>query len=1076
MSVVNSFKLLLITVFLSHQTTSLSFNQPKFCPSATWNSTAVTFSSSPIVGNNPNGVFVDTSNTVYVGEPQLNRVQVWPVGHSNPTRNISNGLQNPQAIFVTTNGDIYIDNGSNNHRVDKWTLNATTSTTALTVTDTCYGLFVDKNNFLFCSNGPGLHQVIKKSLNNNATNSTLVAGIGTPGTTAYALDQPRGIFVDNNINLYVADCQNNRIQLFKNGQKNATTVAGAGAGAPGNITLKHPTGVLLDSDGYLFIVDSDNDRIIASGPLGFRCIIACSNSHGSSSTQLNKPFSMSFDRYGNIFVADQNNNRIQKFLLSNNSCYEATTHQAQLTTDSINVTRTSLKPTTQSTSQVLASASNMVISNQNCSPPGIILIPSTSSLASPMQFQRQQDFYINSNIYLNCNTSLAMITKWTVSNCTSICSQQIVVDQTISTAYSEVFIPARTLPYGLYELKLTVTMVAAPRMISSASAYVEITQTGITPNLVQLGTLYVTHGYQEDLILDPGQYSIDPDENSFNGTDWIYEYYCRIYSSYNFPNIQGVLIPIDDSRIDLQNPSCLKNSTLLQYRGSNSSLKSSIKILPAALPSNRTYQFMVYMVNRRNSSRTATGYLLVQVEIIKSPMIYIACVISTLCSENQEFQLVNPTTQVALFSICPDNCTVIKNITWNVYQGFDNGSSTTVQWVKFNQMNLYENNWFFGVNTSNFTATNQLFLNNPQIMYWQFEVMYSFSSDTSSSALSFIINQPPTNGSCSISPLNGTTSTSFTISCPDWFDKDGIQDYSLYVYTADISIKVIIAFSAVSNFQVFLPAGNDTTSLLNIIINIRDTSNCITEYYMSPITVRSDSEGINKLITTFQNSANSLTSNPLVRILSSGNQNAVGQIITSLANEFNNVNTKNIEDAISNGISATTISVSSLGESQTSQTTIVSVNNSATIEYNSQLNSYANVRDYLITFTSNLLITTSDSIKLQASSLARFTEATNQLTQKTSMLASDKCYQLAQALYSMANKIPYEDVQTAANQISQCASNVLTAINGPLQQRTSILDLDFSRSTNFPSDYDTDLESVWAHPNLVDGGNDYSWG
>ncbi|CAF1085522.1 unnamed protein product [Adineta steineri] len=370
-------------VLLFHQTTSLSFNRPKFCPLATWNSTAQTFADSSTVGKDPSSVFVDTDNTVYVGEPQHDCVQVWPQGNSNSTRTISNGLKDPQAIFVTSNGDIYIDNGSNNHRVDKWTLNATTSTTALTVTDTCYGLFVDKNNFLFCSNGPALHQVIKKSLNYNATNSTLVAGIGTPGTTAYALDQPRGIFVDDNINLYVADRQNNRIQLFKNGQKNATTVAGTGALAPGNITLNHPTGVLLDGDGYLFIVDSDNARIIASGPLGFRCIIACSNSGGPLSTQLHHPYSMSFDRYGNIFIADQDNRRIQKFLLSNNSCYEATTHQTQLTTDSINittnnVTTTSLKPTT----------SNMVISNQSCFPPGIILIPSTSSLTSPMQFQR----------------------------------------------------------------------------------------------------------------------------------------------------------------------------------------------------------------------------------------------------------------------------------------------------------------------------------------------------------------------------------------------------------------------------------------------------------------------------------------------------------------------------------------------------------------------------------------------------------------------------------------------------------------------------------------------------------------
>jgi hypothetical protein len=46
--------------------------------------------------------------------------------------------------------------------------------------------------------------------------------------------------------------------------------------------------------------------------------------------------------------------------------------------------------------------------------------------------------------------------------------------------------------------------------------------------------------------------------------------------------------------------------------------------------------------------------------------------------------------------------------------------------------------------------------------------------------MNFIINQPPSNGSCSINPLNGTTTTLFTISCPNWFDEDGVKDYSLY--------------------------------------------------------------------------------------------------------------------------------------------------------------------------------------------------------------------------------------------------------------------------------------------------------
>jgi len=49
-------------------------------------------------------------------------------------------------------------------------------------------------------------------------------------------------------------------------------------------------------------------------------------------------------------------------------------------------------------------------------------------------------------------------------------------------------------------------------------------------------------------------------------------------------------------------------------------------------------------------------------------------------------------------------------------------------------------------------------------------------------------------------------------------------------------------------------------------------------------------------------------------------------------------------------------------------------------EYNKELNIQANVRDYLMGFTTNLAITTSNSIKLQASSLAQLTQSTDQLT------------------------------------------------------------------------------------------------
>jgi hypothetical protein len=188
-----------------------------------------------------------------------------------------------------------------------------------------------------------------------------------------------------------------------------------------------------------------------------------------------------------------------------------------------------------------------------------------------------------------------------------------------------------------------------------------------------------------------------------------------------------------------------------------------------------------------------------------------------------------------------------------------------------------------------------LFLENPLVLYWRFEVVYSFISQISSSALNFVINQPPINGSCSINPLNGTINTLFTITCSNWVDNDGIKDYSLYGYTTDISSKEIIAFSFLSNFQVRLPAGTDQTFLLNLVIDIRDTLDCITEFNLSTVIVNSDSAVIDEFITTFQSSTN----NPIVQLLSSGNQNTVGQIISSLSKQFNQVNTNNLKNAIS---------------------------------------------------------------------------------------------------------------------------------------------------------------------------------
>ncbi|CAF1517802.1 unnamed protein product, partial [Adineta steineri] len=740
-------------------------------------------------------------------------------------------------------------------------------------------------------------------------------------------------------------------------------------------------------------------------------------------------------------------------------------------------TTTSSSSTSSSTTSV--TTSQRLDINETCYSPTITLIPGQSSLSSPTSYRRSQDFSITSMTQFNCDGSLSTTKKWTIKNCTSTsCLFAIVLNEKVMTTFSELYIPSRTLAYGVYQLTLTVTMIDSPNLKSSSSVYVRITATGITANLVQLGTSMITRGDQQDLLLDPGTFSVDPDENTFDATKWKYTYYCRIYELYNFPNIQGILLSIDDSTIDPYNPSCLSNRSGnglgLIFGNLTLSPNSSLTVLGGSLQLNQMYQFMVYMENRKNSSIQATGYVLVTVEVTHPQLIAVGCVISTMCVPNLEFQLLNPTTQVALFTVCIGTCTNLESMKWNIYQGSDNStSSNSTQWTLFNNTILHENIWFFGTNTSNFTATDLLFLNNLQISLWRFEVVYTFQSAISTSALNFIINQPPANGSCSINPRNGTMTTLFTIVCPDWYDVDGIQDYSLYTWTTDISQRTIIAFSSEYNFQVRLPAGDNETALLNLVVYVRDLAGSVTQVNISSVNVIADSVTINDLIDKITNLSSTITNNAIVRLLSSGNQNVVGQIMTSLSQEFNQINNDNLDKAISNGVPAATILVSSLGSSSLQQVSIP-FNESALINYNIELNSLANVRDYLVTFITQLLITTSNSIILQSSSLAQLTQATNQLTRNTLMLVSNRCYELSVALNAIFEKISYEDAQSASNQLFQCASNLLNGVNGPLQGRTEVLDLDSSRANAIPTDYDTDLESEWSNLNLFSDGNDFS--
>jgi DNA-binding beta-propeller fold protein YncE len=178
----------------------------------------------------------------------------------------------------------------------------------------CYHIFVDLSNNLYCCQ-QSQHQVVRQALSDSSSTLSIVAGTGTAGSDAYMLNSPARIFVTSELDLYVADYINNRVQLFRSGQSNATTVVVS-------IGLSLPTGVTVDGNGNVFIVDRSNYRVVRSGPSGSGCVVGFWGwTYGiTSSPALYNPSTLSFDSLGNMFVMDNGNGRVQKFLFSADSC------------------------------------------------------------------------------------------------------------------------------------------------------------------------------------------------------------------------------------------------------------------------------------------------------------------------------------------------------------------------------------------------------------------------------------------------------------------------------------------------------------------------------------------------------------------------------------------------------------------------------------------------------------------------------------------------------------------------------------------------------------------------------------
>jgi hypothetical protein len=265
----------------------------------------------------PTDMFSTVNDELYVTVPSTGHVLMWPQSNAAPTIIFSNTSQPPNSVTVSINNIVYIAIGSINSAILRLnTNNSNDSVVVATANGFCWDIFVDIRDQLYCSMADQ-HQIARKVLSQRWQSFARVAGTGMNGSASDMLSSPRGIFVDEGLNLFVGDCDNDRVQRFSSAQMNAVTVAGMGASD--TIDLDCPSDVIVDGLGFLFIADRGNDRVVGSGSTGFRCIIGCSP---ATSDSLRQPSAIQFMASGSVFVTDQINHRIRRHSLINNFCLE----------------------------------------------------------------------------------------------------------------------------------------------------------------------------------------------------------------------------------------------------------------------------------------------------------------------------------------------------------------------------------------------------------------------------------------------------------------------------------------------------------------------------------------------------------------------------------------------------------------------------------------------------------------------------------------------------------------------------------------------------------------------------------
>ncbi|CAF3752171.1 unnamed protein product [Adineta steineri] len=299
----------------------------------------------------PVGIFIDNNDTLYIADRDNNRIMMYYANAASglvvagdfTAGSSSSQLNSPKGVAVDQYGSIIVADSSN-YRIQSFpsgsmVANTIAMNSAANPLGQLRDLHIDVNNNIYVTDSD-YNRVVKFSTG-NAVGVVLAPTNGT-GSAANQLLGPFGNFIDGNQTLYIADTRNSRVQMWISDAISGITVAGeTGVAGSSLALLSNPEAITVDNNGYvnkvciktiypndndiltfigryIYVVDEGNARVVkwtTNYTTGGVCVVSCSGIIGSANNELNGPRDVKFDSQGNLYITDQANHRIQKFLI-----------------------------------------------------------------------------------------------------------------------------------------------------------------------------------------------------------------------------------------------------------------------------------------------------------------------------------------------------------------------------------------------------------------------------------------------------------------------------------------------------------------------------------------------------------------------------------------------------------------------------------------------------------------------------------------------------------------------------------------------------------------------------------------